>query len=414
MTKVHRDFLPYGRHSIDDEDIAAVERVLRSDWLTTGPEVEAFEQAFADKVGAQYALACSSGTAALHLAALALGLAKGDKVIVPTVTFLATANAVRYVNADVVFCDVDPDTGLMTLETLKRALVGNNNVKAIFPVHLNGQCANMVEISEFAHQHNLSIVEDACHALGGNILTPDGTSTPVGSCALSDMTIFSLHPVKTIAMGEGGVVTTNNKKLYQKMKEFRNHCMLNQPDVLTNHELAQGANGVSNPWYYEIQGLGYNYRASALQCALGASQLKKLERFVAKRQELSKLYDEQLAPLFPIVRPISRVADGRPAWHLYAVLIDFEAAGIDRATLMLALRESHIGTQVHFIPVHLQPYYQNLYGASNLTGAKAYYERCLSLPLFTEMDGADVEHVVQSLQDTLRLLKVSPIEKHNG
>jgi len=401
MTKEQNDFLPYGRHSIDDEDIAAVERVLRSDFLTTGPEVEAFEQAFAQRVGARYAVACSSATAGLHLAALALGLGKGDKVIVPTMTFLATANAVRYVDADVVFCDVDPDTGLMTLEALEHAFKSTPGIKAIIPVQLNGQCADMAALSEFANQHGLAIVEDACHAIGGDITSADGAATPVGSCAMSDMTVFSLHPVKTITMGEGGVVTTNNEEFYQKMRSLRSHGMVREPNTLKNKNLAFTFNGDLNPWYYEMQELGFNFRASALHCALGARQLKKLDAFVSKRQELANLYDELLAPLLPTVRPISRVPYGRPAWHLYVVLIDFEAAGIDRATLMHALRAKGVGTQVHYLPVHLQPYYQGLYGESELAGANAYYARCLSLPLFPGMETADVERVVRVLNETL-------------
>ncbi|MCR4378314.1 MAG: UDP-4-amino-4,6-dideoxy-N-acetyl-beta-L-altrosamine transaminase [Rhodospirillales bacterium] len=401
MTKENQVFLPYGRHSIDDEDIAAVERVLKSDWLTTGPKVDNFEQEFAQKVGAKYAVVCSSATTGLHLAALALGLGKGDKVIVPTLTFLATANAVRYVDADVVFCDVDPDTGLMTIETLERAFHSTPGVKAIFPVQLNGQCADMIAVSAFAKLHGLAIVEDACHAIGGTVTTSAGTYSPVGSCAMSDMTVFSLHPVKTITMGEGGVVTTNNENFYKKMKSLRSHGMVRELDTLKNEDLAFNATGDLNPWYYEMQELGFNFRASALQCALGASQLKKLDAFVEKRQELVNLYDKQLASLFPNVRPIARVPYGQPAWHLYVVLIDFEAAGIDRATLMHALHAKGIGTQVHYLPVHLQPYYQGLYGEKELAGANAYYAHCLSLPLFPEMNAPDVEHVVHTLTTML-------------
>jgi len=396
-------FLPYGRHSVDDEDIAVVERVLRSAWLTTGPEVEAFEHNFATKVGTKHAIACSSGTAALHLAALALGLGKGDQVIVPTLTFLATANAARYVGADVVFCDVDPDTGLMTPETLERALRNAQNVKAVFPVHLNGQCADMAPLSDIARRHNLSIVEDACHAIGGTLSSTDGISSPVGSCAMGDITVFSLHPVKTVTMGEGGVITTNDEELYLKMASLRSHGMHRHPETMKNQSLAESSSGAPNPWYYEMQELGYNFRASALQCALGSSQLKKLDRFVARRQELTNLYDKRLKPLFPTVRPISRVPYGRPAWHLYVVLIDFEATGLNRAMLMQALYDQGIGTQVHYLPVHLQPYYQELYGMSQLNGADSYYARCLSLPLFPEMEDTDVDRVVQSIENALAM-----------
>jgi len=397
------DFLPYGRHTIDADDLAAVARVLQSDWLTSGPEIDTFEQAFAQKVGAKYAVACSSGTAGLHLAALALGLGTGDKAIVPTLTFLATANTARYVDADVVFCDVDADTGLMGLEALEQAYAGTSDVKAIFPVHLNGQCADMAALSAFAREHDLAIVEDACHAIGGSVDAPDGTSTPVGSCAYSDMTVFSLHPVKTVTMGEGGVVTTNDEALYQKMTSLRSHGMIRDPNAMQNHAQATSPSGAANPWYYEMQELGFNFRASALQCALGASQLNKLDGFVAKRQELANLYDNLLAPLAPIIQPIRRVAYGQPAWHLYVALIDFEAAGVERARVMNDLLADGIGTQVHYLPVHRQPYYLGLYGENELSGANAYYARCLSLPLFPEMNSTDVERVAASLHNALLL-----------
>ena len=396
-------FLPYGRHTIDADDLAAVARVLQSDWLTSGPEIDAFEQAFAQKVGAKYAVACSSGTAGLHLATLALGLGTGDKAIVPTLTFLATANAARYADADVVFCDVEADTGLMSLEALEQAFSSASDVKAIFPVHLNGQCADMAALSAFAREHDLAIVEDACHAIGGSVDTPDGASTPVGSCAYSDMTVFSLHPVKTVTMGEGGVVTTNNEALYQKMTSLRSHGMIRDPNAMQNHAQATSLSGAANPWYYEMQELGFNFRASALQCALGASQLNKLDGFVAKRQELADLYDKLLASLVPIIQPIRRVSYGQPAWHLYVALIDFEAAGTDRAQVMNDLLADGIGTQVHYLPVHLQPYYQGLYGENELSGANAYYARCLSLPLFPGMTSEDVTRVVGALCGALSL-----------
>ena len=394
-------FLPYGRHSIDADDMAAVERVLRSDWLTSGPEIDAFESAFARKVGAEYAVACANGTVGLHLAALALGLGQGDQVIVPSLTFLATANAARYVGADVVFCDVEADTGLMSLETLEQAVDNAHNAKAIFPVHLNGQCADMAALSAFARDRGLAIVEDACHAIGGSMEMSDGSLIPVGSCAFGDMTVFSLHPVKTVTMGEGGVVTTNDETLYQKLLSLRNHGMVRDPSAMQNHSQATGPTGAPNPWYYEMQTLGFNFRASALQCALGASQLSKLDGFVTRRQELVDLYDRLLTPLAPTVKPVRRVPRGLPGWHLYVVLIDFAAADTDRAQVMNALLADGIGTQVHYLPVHRQPYYQGLYGERDFSGADAYYARCLSLPLFPDMEPEDVDRVVAALRRAL-------------
>ncbi|HLF58902.1 MAG TPA: UDP-4-amino-4,6-dideoxy-N-acetyl-beta-L-altrosamine transaminase [Alphaproteobacteria bacterium] len=392
--------LPYGRQSIGEDDVAAVAAVLRSDFLTTGPTAARFEEEVAKRVGAKFAAICSSGTAALHLAALALGLGKGDRVVVPTLTFLATANAARYVDAEVVFADVDPETGLMTDETLTEALERAGGAAAVFPVHLNGQCADMAAIEEIARRERLKIVEDASHALG----TTDessGAPVPVGSCKHSELTIFSFHPVKTIAMGEGGAVTTNDARLHERLARFRNHGILRDEARMANGELAFDAEGALNPWYYEMPEPGFNYRASDIHCALGLSQLGKLGAFVARRRQLAAHYDAALEPLAPIVRPVARVSDCTPAWHLYAARIDFAGAGVTRAQVMARLKAEGIGSQVHYLPVHLQPYYARRYGASELPGARAYYERALSLPLFPAMADADVARVVGALKRAL-------------
>lgn len=393
-------FLPYGRHSIDEADIRAVEQILNSDFLTTGSMTPEFEAKLAVKTAAKHAVCVSSGTAALHLAALSLGLEAGDIVIVPTITFLATANAQRYVGADVVFADVDPNTGLMGPDHLVQALErAAGKAKAVFPVHLAGQCADMAGISEIAKKHNLAIIEDASHALGAHYHN-NNKDCQIGSCADSDMTVFSFHPVKTITMGEGGAITTNDGALAERLKRLRSHGVERSAAAFVNDDLAFTKNIEVNPWYYEMQELGFNYRASDIHCALGASQLKKLDTFVARRSHLSHLYDHTLAALSPVVRPLGRVPDCDPAWHLYVVLIDFEAAGISRASLMNQLRKLGIGTQVHYIPVHKQPYYLNT-NTPNLPGAQAYYERCLSLPLFPSMADEDVGLVVEALTSVL-------------
>lgn len=396
-------FLPYGHQTVEDDDVAAVAAVLRGEHLTTGPTVDAFERAFAEHVGAGFAVACSSGTAGLHLAALALGLGEGDRVVVPSLTFLATANAARYVGAEVAFADVHPTTGLLGEDNFVAALddVGNRGAKAVFPVHLNGQCADMEMVRTVAAERGLGVVEDASHALGGRYEFPGGDECPVGACRHSDMTVFSLHPVKVIAMGEGGVVTTNDETLYRRLLRFRNHGMVRDAAAFEYSERAFDAEDGVNPWYYEMPEPGFNYRASDVSCALGLSQLGKLPRFVAARDALVEYYDEVLRPLAPLVRPITRVDHCRPAWHLYVVLIDFAAAGVGRATVMRRLREHGIGTQVHYIPVHRQPYYQRRYGEQSLPGAMAYYARCLSLPLFPAMSKADVERVVDALSDAV-------------
>ncbi|MEM7122366.1 MAG: UDP-4-amino-4,6-dideoxy-N-acetyl-beta-L-altrosamine transaminase [Pseudomonadota bacterium] len=389
-------FLPYGRHTIEADDIAAVSAVLKSDFLTTGPAVDAFETAFAAATGARHAVALSSGTAALHLATLALGLGPGDAVVVPSITFVATANVAELVGADVLFADVDADTGLMTPATLEAALArrGDAAPRAVYPVHLNGQSADMAGIKEVADRHGLRIVEDACHALGGT-----AHDRPVGGCVNSDMAMFSLHPVKTIAMGEGGVLTTNDDDLAASLRGLRNHGLVRDAALFENGAMAFDAEGDANPWYYELHAPAFNYRASDIHCALGTSQLSKLERFVGARHKLADIYDEALTPLAPQVRPVSRVCYGSSGWHLYAVLIDFDGIGKERAAVMHQLRQSGIGTQVHYIPVHRQPYYRERHGNLDLPGADAYYGRCLSLPLYPTMTNADVARVVAALRE---------------
>ena len=406
MTSTSLPFLPYGRQLIEDDDVEAVTAVLRGDWLTTGPAVGAFEEALAARVGARYAVACSSGTAALHLAALALGLGPGDVVIVPALTFLATANAARFVGAEVCFADVDADSGLVSDADLARALdraaaSGRGRVRAVFPVHLNGQVADMPAIAGFAAGHGLRVVEDASHALGSRHRAADGSQAPAGACRHADLAVFSFHPVKTIAMGEGGAVTTNDEGLWRRLLTLRSHGIVRAPEAFENHALAFDAGGEANPWYYEMPEVGLNYRASDIHCALGLSQLGKLDRFVERRRALAARYDRQLAPLAPAVRPVARVAGNEPAWHLYAVLVEFEAVGKSRARVMGELKRLGVGTQVHYLPLHLQPYYAKRYGPQSLPGAEAYYRRVLSLPLFASMTTADVDRVVEALASVI-------------
>ncbi len=395
--------LPYGRQIIEDDDIDAVARVLRGDYLTTGPATEAFEMAFAAKTAAKYALTCSSGTAALHLAAMALGLGPGDRVIVPTITFLATANAARYVGAEVTFSDVDPDSGLMRPQDLEEALTrAGARAKAVFPVHLAGQPADMRALSSMARAHGLGVVEDACHALGTR-WTAGNETVIAGDARFSDMAVFSFHPVKTIAMGEGGAITTNNSDLARRIGDLRNHGMVRRAEDFQNDELAYQTDGSANPWYYEMPEPGFNYRSSDIHCALGLSQLGKLDRFVDARRNLVAAYDTRLQSLYPTVCPLGRVAGAMPGWHLYVVLIDFVARDLDRAEVIRRLAANGIGTQVHYIPVHTQPYYRRRYETPVLPGATAYYAKCLSLPLHPNMDDGDVERVCDALQQALNL-----------
>lgn len=378
--------IPYGRQSIDEDDIAAVTAALEGDFLTTGPKVADFEQALAEATGAKEAVACSNGTTALHLACMIAGLGEGDAAIVPSLTFLATANAVRYCGAEVIFADVDPETGLMRPEDMEEALkrAGDMRVKAVLPVHLAGQGVDLPALREISDQHGLRIIADSCHALGGEI-----NGGKAGACRYEDMATFSFHPVKTIATGEGGAVTTNNSEWAARMRTWRSHGMVRKPDI--------------GPWAYEMAELGYNYRITDIQCALGLSQLKKLDRFVARRKKLVAHYIERLAPLAPVIRPPEIAnAENNPGWHLFSARIDFAKLGMNRAALMSFLIEHGIGTQVHYIPVHTQPYYKNRYGALALPGADAYYERTLSLPLYPDLSEADIDYICKTLTTALK------------
>lgn len=400
-----RPFLPYGKPTIEADDRAAVADALGSDMLTTGPRPAAFEAALAERLGAPHAVVCSNGTAALHLAALALGLGPGDCAVVPSLTFLATANSVAFTGARVVFADVDPQTGLMTPETAAAAVARSDGpVRALFPVHLNGQCCDMAGIAAVARRAGARIVEDACHAIGGAQTAdparwPDGLA-PVGACAHSDMATFSFHPVKTITTTEGGAVLARDGDLTRRLRDFRNHGLIREAERFTNPDGFDGA-GAPNPWFYEMQAPGYNYRLSDVQCALGISQLAKLDRFVARRAALVARYRERLGACALPLAPVPEVATGRPAWHLFAVAIDFEAAGASRAETMRALAAQGVGSQVHYYPVHRQPYYRALDPTLDLPGADRYYDRALSLPLFPAMTDADVDCVVDALAEAL-------------
>lgn len=388
------DFLPYGRQVIDEDDIAAVTDVLRAPFLTTGPKVGEFESAFANYVEAPHAIVVSNGTAALHLAALALDLGPGDQVIVPAITFVATANAARYVGADVIFADVDPDTGLMRTSDLEAAIAkaDASKLKAVFNVHLGGQCEDLAAIRALTDSHGLKLLDDACHGVG----TSAGGKM-IGSCTLADLTVFSFHPVKTIAMGEGGAITTQDPGVATRLRQLRSHGITHDAQDFENSDLAFDGTE-PNPWYHELQELGLNYRATDIQCALGLSQLGKADRFVVQRRLLVEACDAAMSALAPSIRPVTRHDPQNTGWHLNVALFDFEALGISRRTAMQKLRAQGIGSQVHYIPVPLQPYYHKLYGKPELPGAMRYYERCLSLPLAADMTVGDMERVVEALK----------------
>lgn len=381
--------LPYGRQSIEYDDISSVVEALKADFLTTGPRVAAFELAFAKKIGSRHAVACSNGTAALHLAMMALEVEPGEAVIAPSITFLATANCARYVGAEVVFADVDPLSGLMTPETLAEAMtrVGERRLRAVLPVHLRGDVCDLPALEAMAAEAGAVLVEDAPHALG-TTMTFGNVAERVGDARHSAMATFSFHPVKTIATGEGGMVTTNDPALAERLRRLRSHGMVRPPGA--------------DPWWYEMTEPGFNYRLPDLLCALGLSQLAKLDRFSARRRALTAAYAEALAPLAPLVQVAARPAWSDPVLHLMGVLIDFEAAGTTRRAVMEALSARGIGSQVHYIPVHRQPYYRARYGDLELPGAEAWYARCLSLPLYPGLADGDVRVVVEALKAALR------------
>lgn len=388
--------IPYGKHHIDEEDIQAVVNVLRSGVLTQGPSVEAFEQAIAEYVGAKYAVAVSSGTAALHLAALAAGVGPGTSLITSPITFVASANAGLYAGGKVVFADIDPDTVNMSSVALQKALLNNPDTRAVIPVHFAGLPCDMQAIKQLADQAGAAIIEDAAHALGAQY--PNGQR--VGSCAYSLMTIFSFHPVKAIAAGEGGMIMTNDESIYRKLLRLRSHGINKFDDPLQLPEQGQ-KNGVHYPWYYEMQELGFHYRITDMQCALALSQLKKLDRFIARRRVLVKRYDEVFDGMTNC-RPAQRTKRDQSGHHLYVLRIDYIAAGLTRTELMLKLKENGVGTQVHYIPVPAQPYYHRLgYRPEDYPHAQLYYQEALSIPLFYDLADEQQALIVSVLKKLL-------------
>jgi len=378
--------------------------VLRSDWLTQGPTVPAFEEALARRVRAREAVACTNGTAALHLAMLALGLGPDDAVITTPITFLADANCARLVGAEVLFADIDPTTALIDPDSVARLLEADrdHDIKAIIPVHFAGQPADLITLTGLARKHGAYLVDDACHAIGATYSAGSDT-WPVGGGPHADMTVFSFHPVKHVAMGEGGAVTTDNARLAERLRLYRNHGM--QKEKFVQPEMGLDRDGSANPWYYEMQELGLNYRVTEMQAALGVSQLGRLDHSLARRNEIAETYRRVLADRFDnrAVTTLENRSGTTNAYHLMVTLIDFASFDTTRADVMNRLRTDGIGTQVHYIPIHLQPYYRRVGGTGPglCPNAEAYYDRALSLPMFPDLTVNDVEHIVERLAAAL-------------
>ena len=376
--------IPYGRQYITDEDIQVVVETLRSDYLTQGPKITEFEHAFAKYVGVKYAVAVNNATAGLHLAACALGIKPGDKVIVTPMTFAASANCVRYCGGEVVFCDIDKDTYLMDVVKLRQLLVENpkGTFKGIIPVDFAGYPQNLEELKEIADEYGLWILEDACHAPGGYFVDRSGERQYCGNGRFANAGVFSFHPVKHIATGEGGMVTTNDKELYKKLCLYRTHGITK--DVALLHENHGG-------WYYEMQELGFNYRMTDFQAALGVSQLSRANTGLSRRQEIANRYDEAFQDVQGIKIPC-RAGNVYHAFHLYVIQVE------DRLGLYNYLRANKILAQVHYVPVHLQPYYRELGNKSgDCPVAEEYYKHCLSLPMYPTLTDEEQQYAIDSV-----------------
>jgi perosamine synthetase len=393
--------LPYGRQSISEEDIAAVVAVLRSDFLTQGPVVEAFERQFAAKVGAKYAVAVSNATAALHLAMRVAGIGAGDRVVTSPITFLASANAAAYVGATPDFCDIDPVSITLAPSALEAGW--QDDTRAVVAVDYAGQACDLPEIARIARARGAIVIEDACHGVGGAFHTVHarGRTWNLGSNPWADIGVFSFHPVKTMTCGEGGMLVTNNPDWADGARTLRSHGIVRNPARFGSSDRDDGL-GERGPWFYEMQELGYNYRLTDLQCALGLSQLQRLESLLTRRREIVAAYNDAFADLGWLQGPRLRTAADATttSWHLYAAQIDFAALGKSRTQVMAELRAAEVGTQVHYIPVHLQPWYRKTfsYKAGKCPRAEAFYAKTLSLPLYPAMGDEDVGRVITAVR----------------
>lgn len=375
----------YGKQTISLSDVIAVLSTLKSDFLTQGPKIEKFEKKICEYTGAKYAVVVSNGTAALHLCMLALGVSSGDEVITSPNTFLASANCVLYAGGSPRFADIELEAANISTEEIEKHIT--SNTKGIIPVHFAGQSCDMEKIKTIADKHNLFVVEDAAHAIGSEY-----KGYKVGSCKYSNMTTFSFHPVKTITTGEGGAITTNNKELYEKLLMLRSHGVTKNSEILTKNDGA---------WYYEMHKLGYNYRLTDIQAALGISQLKKLDKFAKKRRQIVEWYKQEFAndERFSLLKEKDF---SKACFHLCLLLVNFEKINISKKELFMKLQEKGINLQVHYIPVHTQPYYKNLgFREGDFPNAEKYYQNAISLPIYPDLTDNDIKYIVKTIKNII-------------
>ncbi len=388
--------IPYGKHNITEDDIAAVIETLKSNNLTQGPKIKEFEDSFAKYIGAKYAVAVANGTAALHLCAMALGVKEGDKVITTPITFVASSNCVRYCGGEVVFGEIDPETYLLDINSVRQLLESSpkGTYKGIIPVDFAGRAVNLEEYRKLADEYDLWIIEDACHAPGGYFVDSNGEKQNCGNNAYADLAIFSFHPVKHIACGEGGMITTNDEEMYYRLMRLRTHGIVKVDELYTNSiELAGGIDAYPG-WYMEMQMLGFNYRITDIQAALGNSQLKRIVENLSRRKEIAARYYEAFKDVAAI-KGQSGVIEGH-AYHLYVIEID------DRLGLYNYLQSIKILAQIHYIPSHIMPYYQSLgWKPGDRPLAEQYYKRCISIPVYPTLSAEEQEFVINSILNYL-------------
>ena len=387
------EHLPYGKQTINEDDIISVTSAMTNVLLTTGPTAKKFEDTLSEYCGAKYTVAVSNGTAALHLASIVL-LEKGDKVLTTPNSFLATSNAILYAKAKPIFVDIEKN-GNIDLDLCEKELQKDPTIKAIYGVHFSGNSLDQNKLKYLRETYNILILEDCAHSIGA-----DFEGIKAGSCTNSDCSIFSFHPVKNMTTGEGGAITTNSKEIYERLLRLRNHGMSREENLCQNKTFLSDEKGNLNTWYYEMTELGFNYRITDFQCALGLSQLSKLDKFIQRRHEIAKVYDNafsqdtRITPLY--------LFDGNSAYHLYVVKVNFKECNLTKSELFAAMVEKNIGIMVHYIPINKQPYYRKLgYGNENTPIMDNYYEECFSIPMYPQLTNEEQSYIIKSLLEVL-------------